>query len=187
MWLLWLFVALPIIEIALFIQVGGVIGLWATLGLVMLSAVLGMTVVRSQGRHAWLEAQRSLNELRDPSRPLAHGAMIMVAGVLMIIPGLFTSAVGLLLMIPPVRDLVVRWMGRRVRVTHPGGRPRHDAHRPPYGDGVIDGDYVVEDEPVPTRPRMPPDLPQDMSDEDGSSQHPPHNPSKPGKSGWTRH
>lgn len=185
MWLLWLFVALPIVEIALFIQVGGLIGVWATLGLVILSAVLGMTVVRSQGTHAWIEAQRSLNELRDPSRPLAHGAMIMVAGLLLVIPGLLTSAIGALLLLPPVRDLVMRWMSRRVRVTG-GPRFRREAHRPPYGDGIIDGDYVVEDEPVATRPGTPPDLPPELIDHD-SDGDPRRNPPRSGKSGWTRH
>ena len=106
MWLLWLFVALPIVEIALFIQVGGLIGVWATLGLVVLAALLGMAVIRSQGAHAWLEAQRSLAQLRDPSRPLAHGMMLMIAGALLIVPGFFTDMMGLLLLMDAVRRTI---------------------------------------------------------------------------------
>lgn len=181
MGLLWLLVALPIVEIALFIIVGGWIGLWATLGLVVLGFVGGMAVIRSQGTHAWLEAQRSLAELRDPSRPLAHGMMLMIAGVLLIVPGFFTDAVALLLLIPPVRDFVMRRASRRVRVSGVHVRSRgaqHDAHRPPYGGGVIDADYVVEDAP-PAHPRPPLDLPPDLPDG--------HDVPPRGGSGWTRH
>lgn len=175
MWLLAVFVLLPIVEIALFIQVGGAIGLWPTLALVVLSAVLGVAVMRSQGRNAWLEAQRSLAEVRDPSRPLAHGAMIMTAGILLVMPGFFTDTLGLLLLIPFVRDAVIRYLGRRVKVTR--ARATSYGYRPPYADGVIEGDYVVEDEPRAKPGQTPPDLepPED------------HRPSHPGKSGWTQH
>ena len=174
MWLLAVFVLLPIVEIALFIQVGGAIGLWPTLALVVLSAVLGIVVMRSQGRNAWLEAQRSLAEVRDPSRPLAHGAMIMTAGMLLVMPGFFTDAIGLLLLIPFVRDAVMRYLGRRVRVTR--SRNTH-GYRPPYADGVIEGEYVVEDDPRRKPGQTPPDL--EPPEDNGTSSR--------GKSGWTRH
>ena len=175
MWLLWLFVALPIIEIALFIQVGGLIGVWATLGLVVLAFVLGVAVIRSQGSHAWAQAQRSLAELRDPSRPLAHGMMLILAGVLLMVPGFLTDAIGLLLVIPPVRELVIRQAGRRMQVRSVQ-MCRRETYRPPYADGVIDADYVVEENTG--RPRPPLDLPEDIEG-DG--------PSRRGNSGWTRH
>lgn len=177
MWVLWLFVALPIIEIALFVQIGGLIGVWAVLGLVILAAVLGMAVIRSQGAHAWAEAQRSLAQLRDPSRPLAHGMMLMIAGLLLIVPGFFTDAVALLLLIPPIRNLIIRRTGRRmqIRTVHMA----REAHRPPYADGVIDADYVVEDEPPARNARPPLDLPADLPDD--------IQPPRRGGSGWTRH
>ncbi|WP_234854534.1 FxsA family protein [Paracoccus everestensis] len=175
--MLWLFALLPIVEIALFIQVGGWIGVWATLGLVVLAAVAGVAVIRSQGTQAWIRAQRSLAEMRDPSRPLAHGMMQILAGALLIVPGFFTDFVALLLLIPPVRDLIMRRATRRVRAgtVH---MARRETHRPPYADGVIDADYVVEDTPPARNPRPPLDLPEDLSG-DG--------PSRPGNSGWTRH
>lgn len=177
MWILWLFVALPIIEIALFIQIGGAIGVWATLAWVILAAVLGVAVIRAQGAHAWSEAQRSLADLRDPTRPLAHGMMLMVAGLLLIVPGFFTDAVGLLLLIPPVRNLLMSWASRRVRVTQVRMQ-RRETYRPPYADGVIDADYVIEDEPAARGPRTPPDLPEDL---------PETGPTPRRGSGWTRH
>ena len=83
MWLFWLFVAVPIVEIALFIQVGGLIGLWPTLAIVVLTALVGTALMRSQGAHALAEIQRSFSEMRDPTRPLAHGVMILIAGPFM--------------------------------------------------------------------------------------------------------
>lgn len=181
MWLVVLFVAVPLIEIALFIQVGGLIGLWPTLAIVLLTAMLGTSLMRSQGAHAWREVQGSFNEMRDPTRPLAHGVMILIAGMLLLTPGFFTDTLGLLLLVPAVRDAVMRYLASRVQVTQVqmgGATMRREAHRPPYGEGVIDGDYVVEDDGYATRPRTPPDLPADLSD-DG--------PRPRGGSGWTRH
>ncbi|TNE93282.1 MAG: FxsA family protein, partial [Rhodobacteraceae bacterium] len=105
MWIFLAFVAVPLIEIGLFIQVGGLIGLWPTLGIVLLTAIVGTSLVRREGARALDDLRSSLNELRDPSRPLAHGAMILVAGVLLLTPGFFTDAVGLSLLVPPVRDM----------------------------------------------------------------------------------
>ncbi|MFV0384996.1 FxsA family protein [Paracoccus sp. (in: a-proteobacteria)] len=176
MWLVWLFIIVPIIEIALFIQVGGLIGLWPTLAIVVTTAVVGTALMRSQGASAWLEVQRSFAEMSDPSRPLAHGVMIVIAGMLLVTPGFFTDSIGLLLLIPGVRDWLMRRIASRIQVSRVDlgfADTRPEPHRPPYGDGVIDGDYVVEDEPGSDRP-MPPDLP-------------PPDRGPRGKSGWTRH
>lgn len=188
MWLFWLFLAIPIIEIALFIQVGGLIGLWPTLAIVVLTAVAGTLLMRSQGAHAWIEIQRSFAEFRDPTRPLAHGVMILVAGVLLLTPGFFTDAVGLSLLVPGIRDLVMRQVARRMRVTRVemgAATMRRDPHRAPYGDGVIDGDYfVADDDPDAGQAKgdrpAPPDLPPQIGDD-----LPPHR--RPGGSGWTQH
>lgn len=158
MWLFVLFIAIPLIEIGLFIQVGGLIGLWPTLALVLLSAVVGTALMRSQGSRAWIEVQRSVSELRDPTQPIAHGAMILFAGALLLTPGFFTDAMGLLLLIPGFRNWALRQLGKRVQVTHVGMGPRpREPHRPPYDDGVIDADYVVEPEDLPksSAPRDP--------------------------------
>ena len=179
MWLLLPFVVLPIIEIALFIQVGGLIGLWPTLALVLLSAVAGVAIMRSQGARAGMQIQRSLAEMRDPSRPLAHGAMIILSGALLLTPGFFTDTLGLLLLIPAVRDWVMRRAARHVTVTRTGfgfdsaRQPRHGW--PGRGDDdVIDGDYVVQEDPYIARKDIaPPDTP-------------PKGGRGPKPSGWTR-
>lgn len=164
MYLFLAFLAVPLIEIALFVQVGGLIGLWPTLAIVVLTAVLGTWLVRTQGRMAMGQLQRAFSELDDPTEPLAHGAMILVSGVLLLTPGFFTDAVGFALLMPPVRAAVFRYLRSRVTVArfqmggsagfHPrgpgGGQAGGRGDRP--GD-VIDGDFT---EVEPRRPGQPP-------------------------------
>jgi UPF0716 protein FxsA len=116
MWLFAVFVAIPIIEIALFIQVGGLIGLWPTLAIVVLTAILGTWLMRQQGLRALNDLRMSLNDLRDPTEPLAHGAMILFAGALLLTPGFFTDATGLLLLVPPVRSAIYAYIRNRIQL-----------------------------------------------------------------------
>lgn len=149
------FLLVPLIEIALFIQVGGAIGLWPTLGIVILTAVLGTWLVRSQGRMAMGQLRTSFSELNDPTEPLAHGAMILIAGALLLTPGFFTDAVGFALLMPPVRVAVYRYLAKRI-VVHEfqmGPDPRTGPRGPGRGD-VIDGDY--EEVRRPRDPNAPP-------------------------------
>lgn len=116
MWLLLAFTAVPIIEISLFITVGGWIGLGWTLLIVVSTAIIGANLVRSQGAKEMANLRRSFSELRDPSEPLANGAMILFAGALLLTPGFFTDTCGFLLLIPQVRQAVFKWIRSRVKV-----------------------------------------------------------------------
>ena len=152
MWIFLAFLLVPLIEIALFIQVGGLIGLWPTLGLVLLTPVAGTALVRSQSAQAMAELRRAMAELGDPTAPLAHGAMILLAGALLLTPGFFTDTVGIALLIPRVRAAVLRHLAARVQVARfemgPGpGQPRRDPHRP----DIIDGEFHELDENAPPR------------------------------------
>lgn len=145
MYLFLAFLMVPLIEIALFIQVGGLIGLWPTLAIVVLTAVIGTWLVRTQGRLALGQLRNSFSELNDPTEPLAHGAMILVSGALLLTPGFFTDAVGFALLMPPVRKAVFRYLQSRVVVQRfeMGSTPpprTHDRAHGPDGD-VIDGEY----------------------------------------------
>ena len=108
---------LPLIEIAGFVIVGRQIGVLATIGLVLLAAVVGGMMMRLQGLGLLNRLQRELEAGKDPGRELAHGAMVLLAGILLMVPGFFTDIVGLLLFVPPVRDLAWRFVRRRVQVT----------------------------------------------------------------------
>ncbi len=152
MYLFIAFLMVPIIEIALFIQVGGAIGMWPTLAIVILTAVLGTWLVRTQGRMALGQLQSSFSNLRDPTEPLAHGAMILVAGALLLTPGFFTDAVGFALLMPPVRIAVFRYLRSKVKIARfqAGTGPVQSTHA---ANTVIDGDFeVVEPDNEPGRP-----------------------------------
>ncbi|MBJ3761538.1 FxsA family protein [Maribius pontilimi] len=157
MWLFAIFIAVPMIEIALFIQVGGFIGLGWTLMIVLVTALLGTALVRSQGALALNEVRSSFNDMRDPTEALVHGAMILFAGALLLTPGFFTDAVGFALLLPPVRRAAFRFLRDRIEVRHfnqaeQQRRPNPQSH--PRGDGdVIDGDFqeVEIKEPDPNR------------------------------------
>ena len=116
MLLLLVFLAVPLIEIALFIKVGGAVGLWWTLAIVVLTAVLGTRLIRAQGQSALNDLRTSFDELRDPTEPLAHGAMILFSGALLLTPGFFTDAVGFALLFPPVRLAIMSYLRSRVKV-----------------------------------------------------------------------
>ena len=138
------FLALPLIEIGLFVEIGRWLGLWPTLALVLASTVAGILVIRAQGA---LTVARMRSGLGDPATPVARAALSFLAGLLLIVPGFLTSAAGLLLLVPPVQDLALRRMSARVTMRGPGPR---EPHRPI----VIDAEYheVSPDDP----PRRPP-------------------------------
>lgn len=154
MWLLLAFIAIPMVEIALFIQVGGLIGLWPTLAIVLLTAVAGSWLMRRQGAMAMADLRGSLGELRDPTEPIAHGALILLAGALLITPGFFTDTMGILLLIPAMRAQVIRFLSSRIAIQRFefGTPPRHQPHRP----DIIDGEFVdLDNAPAPPRPDRP--------------------------------
>ncbi|KIN74436.1 FxsA family protein [Sulfitobacter guttiformis] len=156
MWLLIAFIAVPVIEIALFIQVGGFIGLWPTLLIVILTALAGTYLVRSQGRMALNQLQKSFGDLRDPTEPLVHGAMILFSGALLLTPGFFTDAVGFSLLVPAIRTAVFKAIRARINIQSFGtqsGGPNQQPHRTSGNGDIIDGEFMeLPDEDVQKRP-----------------------------------
>lgn len=106
MWLLIAFIAVPIIEIALFIQIGGILGLFPTLLIVVVTAIFGTYLVRAQGLSVLKQLQSQFRVPNDPTEPLAHGAMIIFSGALLLTPGFFTDLIGFFLLVPRVRSYV---------------------------------------------------------------------------------
>lgn len=146
-----LFLALllvPIIEIGLFIQVGGAIGLWPTLLIVIATALLGSSLIRRQGIGAFVALRSSISELQDPTGPLFDGAMILLSGALLLTPGFLTDTIGLLLLIPPLRAALYNAIRKRVTVQQFGMRP--GPRGPDRPGDVIDGEWEhVDRENVP--------------------------------------
>lgn len=152
MWLFLIFLAVPLIEIGLFIQVGGAIGLLPTLVIVILTALLGTALVRQQGIAVLNDLRRSLDTFDDPARPLVHGALILFAGALLLTPGFFTDAVGLSLLVPPVRDMAYDLVRRRIAVQRYRAEATASARRRPDDPTVIDGEFEDLGDLPPRRP-----------------------------------
>lgn len=102
--------ALPFAEIAVFILVGGEIGVFATLALIILSAILGLIIIRRQGLEHVRRLQTSIKAGEPPLLDLLHTVMLVIAGFLLLLPGFLTDAVGLMLLLPPLRSGLGKWL-----------------------------------------------------------------------------
>lgn len=155
------FIATPILEIAVFIEVGDRIGLWPTLAIVVATAIAGTSLLRYQGLTTLRRAQISLARQEFPMQEVFDGLCLLLAGALLLTPGFVTDAVGLALFVPPLRRLlqgfIRRWMMRSGNVNmFVGGQEGPD--RPPDGtrrDTVIEGEWE-EVRPEPREDPKPP-------------------------------
>ncbi|MGB1331321.1 MAG: FxsA family protein [Paracoccaceae bacterium] len=136
MWLLIAFIAVPIIEIALFIQIGGFLGLFPTLAIVVLTAIAGTYLVRTQGLSVLSQLQSRFREMNDPSEPLVHGAMILFSGALLLTPGFFTDFIGFLLLIPNVRAAIFQKVRERINMQKANFETRFSSSQ-----NVYEGEY----------------------------------------------
>src|SRR4051795_8244591 len=108
------FIAVPILEIYVIIQVGQVIGAWWTILLLIADSIVGGWLIRREGRRAWLALTTAIRSGGMPAAELADGALILVGGTLMLSPGFLTDAVGILLILPFTRPIARRMLGRVV-------------------------------------------------------------------------
>lgn len=159
-----LFIVLPILELTVMIKVGTAIGALSTLGLILLTAIVGMVLIRAQGLMTLLRAREKLAEGTLPARELAEGFLLAFAGALLIVPGFITDAMGALLLLPPLRKALagaaLKALQMKGTVTmyqshSVGGErdvfdatdnriTRQPGQRQPPAD-VIDGEYRRED------------------------------------------
>ena len=108
MWLFLLFFTVPVIEIVLFIKVGGTIGLMPTIFIILITAIAGTVFVKQQASQLFDLFKRKAGRLEDPSEPIGHGVLVLFAGALLITPGFFTDFIGFLLLIPNFRYWLFR-------------------------------------------------------------------------------
>ncbi len=130
-----LFLIVPIVEIYLLIQVGQVIGAGWTIFLVVLTAVIGVALLKAQGLSTLQRAQNKLQANELPAQEILEGMGLLVAGALLLTPGFFTDAVGFLLLFPPTRMLLVKAVASRMVMAasiHTHGERQHK-------DDVIEG------------------------------------------------
>jgi UPF0716 protein FxsA len=140
--LLLVFVAAPLIELYLLIEVGSVIGALPTIALSILTALLGGALVRLQGFRVLFRAQAALEKREVPAFELLEGALLLLVGMALLLPGFVTDAVGFLLLIPPLRRrLILRLLVARGGLK-PAGPPDQGGTR---SDRVLEGEYRRED------------------------------------------
>jgi UPF0716 protein FxsA len=167
-----LFIVLPIAEIYVIIKVGEAIGVWATIGLLILDGFLGAAIVRHQGRAAWRRFNEALAAGRVPAREAFDGAMVIVGGAFLLAPGFISDAIGLLLLLPLTRNLfrgiaTKLALGRAafaVRGVRWGSRAHEsyrDARRPGSADPQRSYDYEGSAREVPDTER---ELPRPRTD-----------------------
>ena len=118
--LLLLFIFVPIIEIGLFIQVGGFLGLWPTIALVLVTAFVGASLVRSQGLQTLMNVQNRLQQGELPAQQIFEGVMLAVAGVLLLTPGFMTDALGMLVLLPAPRAAIAKYLMSKMVVQSVG-------------------------------------------------------------------
>jgi UPF0716 protein FxsA len=131
MWVALAVLAWPLVEIGLFVTVGGAIGLWTTLAIVLGTGLLGAFILRNVAR---LTGGAGLRDPRQMVLTAARGGMTLLAGILLILPGFLTDVMGLLLLLPPVQALVTRLLAARIKVAT-------ERMQPDAGTDVIEGDF----------------------------------------------
>lgn len=106
--LLLLLIVVPIIEIALFIQAGSLIGFWPTIGLILLTAVIGTSLLHIQGREAMLRAKEAIQKNQLPAACVLESVILLICYLLLLTPGFFTDAIGFILIIPASRRVLMK-------------------------------------------------------------------------------
>lgn len=146
LFLLALFVVVPILEIYVIIQVGEAIGAVPTIALLIVDSILGSLLMKSQGRAAWRRFQLALAEGRVPGREVLDGVLVIFGGAFLLTPGFLSDIVGALLLLPPTRAVIRRVLVRRfsfsVLTDAPSPRFRRGSGTNgsgPAGNGDVEG------------------------------------------------
>lgn len=154
--ILLLIIALPLLEIALLIKVGAMIGVWPTLLIILATGIVGLTVFQQQGVGVARRAYDRMQSGEPPLEPMIESGLLAFAGGCLIAPGLITDAIGLVLLIPPVRQSIARMIARRgdffaVHIHRETGFPGRGGGE----NATIDGSFErLEERDIP-RPRQP--------------------------------
>lgn len=149
--LILLLLAVPAAEIFLFVKIGGMIGAWPTIGLILATAAIGGTILRIQGLRTLERARRQLANQQIPVVEIAQGAFLILAAILLLTPGFITDFLGALLLLPPLRHLIMIAVLRQLK-TRASWHAAADQSAAPDGGPVIDGEYSEikdEDEDMP--------------------------------------
>lgn len=153
-----IFALVPFIELYLLVQVGTVIGAAPTILLVIFTAAAGAWLARTQGLGILAKVQSDLARGVMPAQAMLDGFCILLAGLLLLVPGFLTDVCGLLLLLPPVRSLIVARLGRHFAVRYAAGGTAQGGHFVVYG-GSNDSstvpprhDVIIDTKPIGEEP-----------------------------------
>ena len=113
-WLLLVLLIVPALELGIFIWLGGIIGPWWIIALIILSGILGISFAKNQGIEVWRQAQQSMNQGQMPTKHIVDGICILIGAVFLFAPGFLTDIIGLFLIIPwtrkPFKKILQKWI-----------------------------------------------------------------------------
>lgn len=145
---------MPLLELWLLFQLSGRFGFFTTISIVLLTGIVGASLARWQGWQAMSRIQSDMQQGTIPTKALGDGVLILVAGVLLITPGVITDVIGLSLLIPPLRagmrKLLQLWFVKHVQVQSNMNWQGQSEAYPPQDDNVVEGhvvdSHVVDDD-----------------------------------------
>lgn len=145
-----IFIVIPVIEITVLMQVGEQLGAFPTVALVILTAAVGASLVRSQGLQTLMSAQQKMQQGQQPGQEVIEGVMLAIAGVMLVTPGFVTDFMGLLLLLPFSRQFFAAKLLERVIIKNMAnqGQPftgGYSSHNAEQNDDVIDGEFVSKE------------------------------------------
>ncbi|HDS1201542.1 TPA: FxsA family protein [Shewanella algae] len=154
-----IFVLIPVVELSVLIRVGEVLGSWNTVALVILTAVVGVSLVRSQGLSTLMLVQKKLAAGEAPGQEIVEGMMLAMAGILLLIPGFVTDLIGLILLTPITRAPLARYFYQRMQLKvvagaqfRAGANPFEPPHQRGQGGDVFEGEFERKADPSDKRP-----------------------------------
>jgi UPF0716 protein FxsA len=161
-----LFAILPILEIAILINMGELIGGWYTVAIVIVTAFAGAHLVKQQGLSTLIQAQQKMQAGNMPGQEMAEGLLLVIAGVLLVTPGFVTDGIGFLLSLPMTRPLIAKALVKHlplnvVNTSFNGNNGNFSQHHQPHStnqsDDIIEGEFERKDK-SPTNPALKDDL-----------------------------
>ncbi|NOQ15021.1 MAG: exlusion protein FxsA [Methyloprofundus sp.] len=135
------FLIVPFIEIYLLLQIGGIVGVFPTIALVVLTAIIGVGLLRQQGMATWQRFQDNLQKGEIPAYEMVEGPILLVGGALLLTPGFFTDVIGFACLIPPVRKKIAQYIIEKRLVQ----AEATSQQKPKAQPGVIEGEFKRED------------------------------------------
>lgn len=158
-WIVWLVVglviALPIVELIVLIATGRAIGAWPTIGLMIVTSLLGAWLAQREGRRTWVALQRAFKENRMPTGELADAMLVFVGGLFLMLPGFISDIIGLVFLLPftrPIGRLLLTWLVGKAATK--GGVNLDNLRN--QSTILQDPSCVIRGETVPNDPSTPP-------------------------------